>query len=76
MKLFNDLKQFLILGMCAGCLAVMPIAASAAPSLSNVAQAQQTDNVTGIADASDVAKGDNPPKPPPKPGPRDGGADD
>lgn len=75
MKLFNDLKQLLILGMCAGCLAIMPIATSAAQPVSNNTQAQQVD-VTRISEASDVSKEDNPPKPRPKPGPRDGGADD
>lgn len=76
MKLFNDLKQLVILGICAGCVAAMPIAASAAQPASNGAQAQQMDKTKGNNDASDVSKDDNPPKPPPKPGPRDGGADD
>lgn len=76
MKLFNDLKQLLILGMCAGSLAILPVSASATPLLSDVAQAQEANNGTGINEASDVSKDENPPKPPPKPGPRDGGADD
>lgn len=74
MKLFNDLKQFVILGMCALCLVATPLMTSAHAATQNSAQTQRIDNST--SDGTDTTKSDNPPKPPPKPGPRDGGADD
>jgi hypothetical protein len=75
MKLFHDVKQFIILAMCALCAAGFPLAASAHSIPQNSAQTQQMDKSN--QDGSDTSKGDNPPpKPPPKPGPRDGGADD
>jgi len=75
MKLFNEVKQSVILGLCALCVGVMPLAASAHSTPQNSAQTQQMDKSN--SDGSDTSKSDNPPpKPPPKPGPRDGGADD
>jgi hypothetical protein len=75
MKLFSFLKQGTILGMCALCVAAMPLAVSARSSSQNSFQTQQMDKSN--SDGTDTSKSDNPPpKPPPKPGPRDGGADD